>query len=229
MRTWKSASEGQRISAMIGSDHARISEWPILFSSDQWKLWGIDQASITLEHEDSAIPPLAVVREEGVTPSHWWNIVICGTGAPIIAGMLPIGVRIYEPCPRLFEPLLLLFEVSKEWNKYGNIVYPMSFKSPDALRLIADKDTLIDAVVWYDLDRRKSFRYLRKIKKRRDANRSRCPIIVLNPLPDFIAVFQEFARIQTGKAEMVEAACELYAEVHRSILSNRDSDPYGYL
>lgn len=229
MRTWLSASAQQKTTTEVEPDRTRLGVWPVLLPRDRRRLWAIDQVSIMLQSVGSNLEPLLVVREPDIVPRRWWNILACGFGAPITASMLFIGARLFEPCSRMFEPLLLFYEINPDYNLLGEGAVPGGLTRSDVLTLLADEETTVDALVWYDIGAPESFRYLQEIKRLREAHRAHCRLIVLEPFSHPAEAIHEFAQLRSGKSGLVIGARNLYAEVLHSIRSRRDSDPSGYL
>ncbi|HSE26252.1 MAG TPA: hypothetical protein VLB68_31580, partial [Pyrinomonadaceae bacterium] len=150
------------------------------------------------------------------------NILCCGQAAPIAALMLSTGARRVEAVQFGFEPVLILCELNVASALLDMPSFPTTFTREEIDGVLADPETLIDCLVWYDIGDEKTFPYLDYLTKIRDDKHAACSIIALKPCIDGQRAEVEFAAMRSGKSSFRAAADAFYREVKRSIDEHRD-------
>jgi hypothetical protein len=147
-------------------------------------------------------------------------VIICGAAGGIASKLLVLGARDAERCAPKCEPLLLLPVVQ----------FPEDYASASAgidaaLSILADKQTRVDGIVWYDIERDSSATDLERLQ--RAASRRGAPIMALRPHQSFERAAREHARVAAGQLQL--EGLELYRELRQMIESRSNSDPDGVL
>ena len=217
---WRSASEQFRLP---GLDFRRFSEWPTVTAPGDYKLSRIDQVSITVELVGSSRTTARAQPKPKDEPPHSRpNILCCGQAAPIAALMLLIGARRVEAVQFGFEPVVILCELNADSSLLDMPSFPATFTREEIAGVLADPETLIDCLVWYDIGDEKTLAYLDHLTKIRDDMHAACSIIALKPCIDARRAEAEFAAMRSGKSSFRAAADAFYREVKRSIDEHRD-------
>lgn len=231
MRTWRSASE-LKLNLPAAPETRRISEWPSGYFPGTFLLSHIDPFSITIVKPDFAIPDEAggPGRErvnEG--PTFRFNVLACGLGAPVVAEMLRVGSYLANPRCQGLEDVVVLTEIHPELNLPWNSSFPAGLDPENLARTLLDPQTVIHAIVSYDINTEAAAAELKQFRDIRDVYRPECSIVVLRRFPGVDVALGEFRTIRVRKSGMSRAAYDLYVEVVNAIMNQKDSDPDGYL
>jgi hypothetical protein len=185
-------------------------------------LWAIDTAGIVVgEDGEEFLPDASSMPLQEVLPERRFNVLICGAAAAIPDYMLTHGSQIVERCVSKYEPILILCLVG----------FPAD---PDAIRsgvdvaveFLKDEQTTIDAIVWYDIEHRRSANDLRALVT---AAREKCvPILALRPFARWEQALNEYTTAFHGGG-LLTSSGELYSELRAMIHAGTDSDPDGIL
>ena len=216
---WRSASEQFHLH---GLDFRRFSEWPTVTAPGDYKLSRIDQVSITVELIGSRLTTARTPKPKDEPPHTRPNILCCGQAAPIAALMLSTGARRVEAVQFGFEPVLILCELNVDSSLLDMPSFPATFTREEIAGVLADPETLIDCLVWYDIGDERTLAYLDYLTKIRDDMHAACSIIALKPCIDGRRAEAEFAAMRSEKSSFRAAADAFYREVKRSIDEHRD-------
>lgn len=217
---WRAASEHLHLP---GLDFRRFSEWPAVTAPGDYKLSRIDQVSITIELVKNRLTTARTEpKPKDELPNNRLNILCCGQAAPIAALMLLTGARRVEAVQFGFEPVVILCELNADSSLLDMPSFPATFTREEIAGVLADPETLIDCLVWYDIGDEKTLAYLDQLTKIRDAMHAACSIIALKPCVDARRAQAEFAAMRAGKSSFRAAADAFYREVSGSINEHRD-------
>ena len=136
--------------------------------------------------------------------------------------MLLTGARRVEAVQFGFEPVFILCELNVDSSLLDMPSFPATFTREEIVGVLADPETLIDCLVWYDVGGEKTLPYLDHLKKICYAMHPGCSIIALKPCIDGRRAEAEFAALHSGKSSFRAAADAFYREVKRSINERRD-------
>jgi len=231
LRKWRSASE-LKFDLPAPPEVRRISEWPTGYPVGTYRLSRIDPFSITISRPnyagtDQVGEPVDEYINEG--PASHWNVLACGLGAPIVAEMLRVGSHLAgRRCPG-FGDLIILTEIHPELNLPWDSAFPAGLDPEKLARVLLDPETILHAIVSYDVDSKPAAEELKRFREVRDVFRPECPLVVLTRFPNVQVALGEFRSIVARRSGIVQEAAHLYHEVRNAIVTQEDSDPSGYL
>lgn len=231
---WKSASE--QIDLPVEAETRRLGEWPVGPSSRSTRLFGLDPVAIAVTPKGSRYGAKVLPALSSELPARRFNVLVCGAAAAISDHMLTHGSRLLERCLPKYEPLLLLCVTPFPPD-------PSAIASgvDTAILFLRDRDTTIDAIVWYDIEHRGFLSDLRRLDAARDpgktrswfrrshsvGSRARVPMLVLRPFATWHHAAREFAAVRAG--HLMPQSHNEYLALRDMIATGQDDDQNAFL
>ncbi len=233
MASWRSASE--QVELPVEAEMRRFSEWPIGPAPGSTRLFAMDPSGITLTHKLGGYDATRVPDLIAEPPSRRFNVVLCGAAAAISTNMLTWGARLAERCMPKYEPLLLI--CVKPFPLHPSMI---ANGVNSAVALLRDHHTLIDAIVWYDIEHPGYDMELlalgRAREKRTGKNwlglasgrpRPRVPILALRPFASWEHAAAEWASVRAGR--LMSQSHDEYLALRAMIETGKDDDANALL
>ena len=229
---WKSASEQAVLP--VEADSRRLGEWPVGPAPGATHLYALDPLGVSLTRLGSHYHLASLPALSDALPPRRFNVLLCGAAAAISDLMLLYGARIVEECLPKHEPIVRLCVAP-----FPSGPAEIASRVEVAVMFLEDPDTIIDAVVWYDIEHPGYMDELRRLDVARKARgaggwfgrrrraRPRVPMLVLRPYATWGHAAKEFAAVRGG--HLMAPSHDEYLALQRMIETGEDDDSNAIL